>query len=205
MMGAPTGGYASDQGFQAPGNPRATPLGLGLGLRAGQRGRFMEAAQQGRGQDFLSNHPEIQRRFNAGVAGGGDRASALQNFASTGVAPSGAHLRYAQPGGGMARPSPVETAAPGGPDTIGGEMDRQERFVAGEREEAARQADMQKAADRMQPSTMGRVAAGMGSALQGMGTMSPVSGRPIRPVPRLGGGGGRGAGMVRPQQRRMMR
>lgn len=99
MYGAP-GNYSLPTGMpdtapgtgitpRALGRPTAGGLGLGLGLNPLNRGRFMEAAQQGNAQQFLATRPWLQQRINNRITAGSPQETGLQNFMATGVAPTG--------------------------------------------------------------------------------------------------------------------
>src|SRR5262249_2373072 len=60
-------------------------LGLGLGLNAGQRQGFMNAAQGGQGQDWLAQHPGIQQRIERRVKPGSAQEGRIQRFTATGT------------------------------------------------------------------------------------------------------------------------
>lgn len=90
-------------GVGAPGGPATSPearaggLGLGLGLDAQQRGRFLEASQTpGGGQAFIGAHPGLARRIENRIPGGSARDTELQNMLATGQAPSGAQVRMSR-------------------------------------------------------------------------------------------------------------
>jgi hypothetical protein len=87
-QGLAPGGYPqTPQTPVPPMEPSGKPLGLGLGLRPGQRRGFQEAARTGRGAEWLGEHEKIARRVEQRIRPGSERERELQEFVGTGISP----------------------------------------------------------------------------------------------------------------------
>lgn len=83
----PAPGAPVPQAPQTPApQPGGTPqsLGLGLGLNAGQRAAWQQAAQSGQGAQWLGEHERIAQRVQNRVEAGSPQEARLQRFIGTG-------------------------------------------------------------------------------------------------------------------------
>jgi len=140
------------------GHPQAGGLGLGLGLNALNRGRFLEAAQQGNAEQFMATRPWLQHRIENRIQAGSPQETGLQNMIATGQAPSGVlgrHMpdRDLQAGGGgdIDRGMTPEESGAGTMDRGGGMEAAQDRLQAARqgRHQAVRAARQQARPDIM--------------------------------------------------------